>query len=266
MYASPAGRRGGAPGIEDGDRVQQAMILPTLREPKLADRLYTAVLERIIAGTYPPGERLPPEAELAAEFGVSRPTVREALARLRDDDLVESRKGSGSWVKRQPHRAVLRFAPVASIGDLQRLLVFRAAVEPKGAALAAEHRTEAQLQAIAEALVELERQTRAGQVAAEADMELHLRIAEASANHYFAATLELLREPMSFGINLVRSLSLRRPPAWRERVMAEHRAIVEAIRAGAGAAAEAAMLRHVQSTRTRMFEGEIVDDETEPAR
>jgi DNA-binding FadR family transcriptional regulator len=246
--------------------VEQAPILPTLREPKLADRLYSAVLERIIAGTYPPGERLPPEAELAAEFGVSRPTVREALARLRDDDLVESRKGSGSWVKRQPHRAVLRYAPVASIGDLQRLLVFRAAVEPKGAALAADRRTPEELAAIDRALAELERQTWAGQVATEADMELHLRIAEASGNRYFAETLALLREQMAFGITLVRSLSLRRPPAWRARVMAEHRAIVEAIRAHDPAAAEAAMLRHVQNTRTRMFEGEIIEDEAGEGR
>ncbi len=241
--------------------MQEAEIAPATRETKLADRLYTAVLERIIAGTYPPGQRLPTEAELAAEFGVSRPTVREALARLRDDDLVDSRKGSGSWVKRQPHRAVLRYAPVASIGDLQRLLVFRAAVEPKAAALAAERRTEAQLEAIDRAIGRLEALTRAGQVATEADMDLHLEIAEASGNHYFAETLALLREQMSFGIQLVRSLSLRRPPAWRERVMGEHRAIVEAIRAQDPAAAEAAMLRHVQNTRTRMFEGEIIEDE-----
>lgn len=236
------------------------------REPKLADRLYAAILERIITGSYPPGRRLPPEAELAAEFGVSRPTVREALARLRDDDLVESRRGSGTWVKRQPHRAVLRYAPVTSIGDLQRLLEFRAAVEPVGAALAADRRTADQLAAIDRAILELERQTRAGLVATEADMELHLRIAEASGNRYFAETLALLREQMSFGINLVRSLSLRRPPAWRERVMAEHAAIVEAIRLGDPAAAEAAMRRHVQNTRTRMFEGEILDEEGEERR
>lgn len=246
--------------------MQQAEIAPAARETKLADRLYTAVLERIIAGTYPPGQRLPTEAELAAEFGVSRPTVREALARLRDDDLVDSRKGSGSWVKRQPHRAVLRYAPVASIGDLQRLLVFRAAVEPKAAALAAERRTEAQLEAIDRAIERLEALTRAGQVATEADMDLHLQIAEASGNRYFAETLALLREQMSFGIQLVRSLSLRRPPAWRERVMGEHRAIVEAIRTQDPAAAEAAMLRHVQNTRTRMFEGEIIEDEAGEGR
>ena len=107
------------------------------REPKLADRLYSEILDRIIRGVYAPGARLPGELALSEEFQVSRPVVREALARLRDDDLVQSRQGAGTFVKRQPHRAVLRFAPVSSIGDLQRCLEFRAAVEPRAAAVVA---------------------------------------------------------------------------------------------------------------------------------
>ncbi len=83
--------------------------------------------------------RLPSKPNWRAAFGASRPVVREALARLRDDGIIVSRQGSGSYVKRRPDIAVLRFVPVWSIADIQRCFEFRLGLEGRRrGALAAE--------------------------------------------------------------------------------------------------------------------------------
>src|SRR5690606_39539088 len=66
--------------------------------PKLYQRVANAIVARIRSGKYPRGERLPPERELAEEFGVSRPTVREAMIALEIRGIVEARRGSGIYV------------------------------------------------------------------------------------------------------------------------------------------------------------------------
>src|ERR687895_671455 len=106
-------------------------------EAKLSSGIYEQLFERIVVGEFPVNARLPSETELARRFGASRPVVREALARLRDDGLIVSRQGSGSYVKKRPDQAVLQFVPVGSIADIQRCFEFRAGLEAAAAALAA---------------------------------------------------------------------------------------------------------------------------------
>ena len=79
------------------------------RRQKLSDFLYEQVLGLILSSEYPVGARLPTEADLAARFDVSRPVVREALARLREDGLVVSRQGSGSYVRHLPSFQMIGF-------------------------------------------------------------------------------------------------------------------------------------------------------------
>ncbi len=105
-------------------------LLETSRdiEPSAVGRLSGAVYERILAlivnGEFALNTRLPSEVSLSRQFGASRPVVREALARLREDKMIVSRQGSGSYVVRQPDHAVLRFAPAGSIADIQRFFEF----------------------------------------------------------------------------------------------------------------------------------------------
>src|SRR4051794_499746 len=65
---------------------------------KLVDRVFGQLMERIRAGNYPPDSRLPGEHELASLLGVSRPIVRDALARLREQGIVYARQGAGTFV------------------------------------------------------------------------------------------------------------------------------------------------------------------------
>src|SRR5690606_8438842 len=69
---------------------------------KFSDQIYEQILRGIVNGEMTEGQRLPSEQSLANAYGVSRPVVREALARLRADGIIVSRHGSGSYVRHQP--------------------------------------------------------------------------------------------------------------------------------------------------------------------
>lgn len=230
---------------------------PAVPAPNLADGIYASVLERIVAGTYPQGGRLPSEVELAAEFAASRPIVRTALARLREDGLIASRQGSGSYVLRRPDALVPRFVPLGSIADIQRCYEFREEVESAAAALAALRRDDADLACLDAAIEEMERCNAEGRLGVEPDAAFHHAVAKASHNPFFVEALACLDRQIAFGMTLSRNLSLLKPAVRMSRVQNEHRAIVAAIRDGDADAARAAMRAHVEAARARMFEGEV---------
>src|ERR671921_242876 len=125
---------------EEGSQ-EPRMVIERTREVQMASGaakrssgIYDGILGSIVSGEFAENARLPSEVELARRFGASRPVVREALARLRDDGLIVSRQGSGSYVRRRPDNAVLQFVPVGSIADIQRCFEFRVGLE--GAAVA----------------------------------------------------------------------------------------------------------------------------------
>ena len=112
-----------------------------------------ALEQRIRSGAYAPGARLPTEMALAAEFGVSRAVVREAVARLKADGLVASRQGSGMSVAARPDSGSFKLAPGTPAGEaLSHIFELRALVETGAAELAARRRTPADLAAMYAAL------------------------------------------------------------------------------------------------------------------
>lgn len=133
---------------------EKPLILESLAEARpssYADQVYGRILHDILNGVFQPGARLPTENELAERFGVSRPVVREALARLRVDGLVEARRGSGTYVLSRPSQTLPELADLEDISRFLRYQELRFHVEGQAAALAAERRTEKQLAAIVEA-------------------------------------------------------------------------------------------------------------------
>jgi DNA-binding FadR family transcriptional regulator len=224
-------------------------------EAKLSAGIYQRIFELIVAGEFAVNARLPSETDLTQRFGASRPVVREALARLRDDGIVVSRQGSGSYVKRRPDTAVLRFVPVGSIADIQRCFEFRVGLEGAAAALAAERRNDDDLMAIQAAFNALEDCIRDGKLGVDADERFHLAIAKATHNDYYVSVQTSLHPHIAVGMNLARNLSLLRTAERLRAVQDEHRAIVDAIAARAADAARTAMQSHIDNARRRMFEG-----------
>jgi DNA-binding FadR family transcriptional regulator len=103
----------------------------------LVDRVYREILGSIVAGEFKEGDQLPTEQALTLRFAASRPTIREALSRLRADGITSTRRGAGTFVTRRPDPDLPRFAPLETLSDLQRCFDFRIVVESGAAALAA---------------------------------------------------------------------------------------------------------------------------------
>lgn len=204
-----------------------------------------------IASAAAPGTRLPSEAQLCAEFAVSRTVIREAVAVLRAEGLVEARQGAGVFVLAAPPDTGLPFADVdpESVASVVEMLELRAAVEVECAALAARRHSPAQVERILEAADAVRALAAAGQSTADADMAFHLSIAEATNNPRFSAFLGVL------GTHAIPRHALR--PAGSEAgqyldlIAAEHSAIAEAILEGDSARAGAAMRRHLAGAQKR---------------
>ncbi|MEI2415595.1 FadR/GntR family transcriptional regulator [Orrella sp. JC864] len=223
------------------------------RVQKYSDQIYEDVMARIVDGRLPEGQKLPPESELAALFGVSRPVIRQALARLRADGVIVSRHGSGSYVQRRPAVDFLRLAPLGGMADVLRAYEYRVALEGEVAWLAAERRTETDLRQMATAVREMKQALQARELGAEADLRFHRAIATATRNPLFEFSMAALSDYIAEGVALTRRLSLKVGRARLERVQAEHEAIYQAIRARDSQAARTAMRAHIDNARQRML-------------
>lgn len=228
---------------------------PDGKGQKLSDRVYGDIVDRIIQREFGEGERLPSEEQLASHYGVSRPIVREALARLRDDALIRSQRGAGSFVQRRPDRAMLEFAPLESLADIQRCFEFRIAVETEAARLAAIKATEEERVALTQALALLEQRIRDNALGVDADFNFHLSIAHATHNRFFSDTLLSLKSAITYGQEHGARSWLATPERHVPEVQVEHRDIHDAILAEDAERAAFCMQHHLSSSRRRVFEG-----------
>ena len=226
---------------------------PPAISQKLGDQIYEALGVQIAAGRYPAGSRLPSEVDLAKQFGVSRPVLRQALSRLRADGLVTARQGAGNFVQRRNGAGRLDFGPLQNLPDVQRCLEFRCGLESEAARRAAIAHDDDAIHSIALAMEAMEREIAAGGSSVEADFEFHITIARAARNRFFVTTLEALRPQVEFGINLSRSFSTSPMHERLHNILAEHREIYKAIRDGNAESAQRAVTHHLEAGIARLF-------------
>lgn len=219
----------------------------------LADRIYRELLAMIIQGDLKKGDKLSTEQTLAEQFNTSRPTVREALSRLRAEGIVTSRQGAGTFVSQQPDPDLPRFMPLESLSDVRQCLEFRIVVESAAAGLAAAMAEEADLAQIQQALDQLEQAVETKQLGVDEDFNFHVAVARASKNQFFVSVMASIQPHLQFGMNLMRNLSLHKSNERLHRVQSEHRAVLQAILQRDPQAASAAMREHLENTRLRMF-------------
>jgi GntR family transcriptional repressor for pyruvate dehydrogenase complex len=229
-------------------------LLQTDGVGSLPDRIYARVVEAILRGDFAPHNKLPTEGALSAQFGVSRPTVREALARLRSDGIIDSKRGAGSTVIRAPGTPLVVATPIKSLADIERYYAFRSCIEMGAAAGAAEFRDADDLEALQQAFEALDAAMESGQSGADEDVRFHLAIANASHNPFFVATIATSVAPIRQFIELARNVTDKKSVARVRTTQAEHQAIVEAIvRRSPGDAAEAIRI-HILNAKRRIFE------------
>ncbi|BDT70106.1 HTH-type transcriptional regulator LutR [Comamonadaceae bacterium OS-1] len=231
-------------------------LLQTDGVGSLPDRIYARVVEAILRGDFAPHNKLPTEGALSTQFGVSRPTVREALARLRSDGIIDSRRGAGSTVIRAPGTPGVPVVatPIKSLADIERYYAFRSCIEMGAAAGAAEFRDDDDLQALQQAFEALNAAMEGGQSGAEEDVRFHLAIASASHNPFFVTTIATSVAPIRQFIELARNVTDKKSPTRVRATQAEHQAIVDAIARRAPAEAAEAIRIHILNAKRRIFE------------
>lgn len=219
-------------------------------------RLYRQIADQlrslIAAGEYPVGQRLPPERELAAELGVSRPSVREALIALEVEGYVEVRPGSGITVVAREGGARSRGVDRDAFGPFE-VIRARQLVEGELAALAAERHGKALVAPLREAIALMEEDAAQGEVPLRGDRLFHLRIAEAAENGPLLRTVTELFDERNSPLFAQLGAHFENLRSWK-RAIGEHRAVVAAIGAGDAGAARAAMQAHLQKSHDRFAE------------
>lgn len=229
-----------------------APFKPAIPGAYLSDQVADVLAARIRAGHLAAGDKLPTEAILVDQFSVSRTVVREALSRLKSLGLVESRQGSGVFVKE------VGFSPlnfdaksVASRQAVIQMVEVRRALEAEVAALAAQRRSKADIKHIYKSIAELDKAVLAGGDGVTEDMQYHLTIAEAARNPFLLGTLQYLGQFLQGATRVTRANEARRGDFARQ-VRDEHAVIGQAIEAGDAEAARKAAASHMDNAIVRI--------------
>ena len=219
------------------------------RTAEVVERLAT----EIARGRLAKGDRLPTEQELTVPLGVSRTVIREAIAALRADGLVETRHGIGVFVTADQRRP-FRIDPddLQSLAEVANVMELRTGVEVEAAGIAAERIDDTSRARLVKALQSIDAAITRGEPAVDEDFAFHQAIARATGNPHFTRFLEFLgrflipRQSVRAGLKDPKDLR-----AYLDLIQDEHRVIAEAIAAGDVPASRRAMRRHMMNSRQR---------------
>lgn len=237
------------------------MTLTPVKKQRLPDSVVDRLLEVVRSGELSPGGRLPAERTLAAQLGVSRASLRNALSRLELMGVLEVRQGDGTFIRAPdtetlslPFQGLLRGLPQTA----QDLLEFRQILEPEAAALAATRATPQQIAALRACLEQQHLTATRGVKLSEDDLRFHALIAQMVGNTVILRVLETLQHLMQ---NLrTHTLKGDRP----ELTLQEHALILTAIEARDPASARAAMAGHLATVVRTAAEAPISSTQGEP--
>ena len=219
---------------------------------QLSDQVAETLAKEVHSGRWEAGHKLPTEAVLVQQFGVSRTVVREAVSRLKSLGLLESRQGSGVFVKTAGF-SPLNFDARSGLSRqaVIQMVEVRRALEAEVAGLAAARRTASDLKRIRHAIVALNESVEAGNDGVEEDVNYHRAIADAAKNPFLISTLDYLRQFLRGATQVTRANEARRSD-FVEQVKQEHQAIALAIEVADVPAARAAAARHMNNAILRI--------------
>lgn len=209
--------------------------------------------QRIHAGDYSPGDRLPPQRDLAEQLGVARVSVREGIKQLVESGYLQVRRGAagGAFVTElsQPLEA-WRQRLRSMAGDLDELIDFRIAIEAKAASLAAERASRMELGDMRAALKAMRALRSPGQdvrtAFRQADGQFHDAVAQAARNRRLDRVIREARLELFTPYDLLTFDEPTKP------VLDDHQAIYAAIRDGDSAGAAELMATHIEHTRQQL--------------
>lgn len=213
---------------------------------RVADKLLQKIRDDDLAS----GTRLPSEQSMASHFGVSRTVMREAIALLKADGILNTRKGSGAFICSLGGNKDDDITE-QSIQSLLNLLEVRRGLEAETAVLAAVRRTPGQLAEIEHALHRIEDAVAASGDGVEEDVRFHLSIAQATGNPHWTKFIEMFADPIRSAVKVTRA-SQARQSDFSNQVRREHEKIFNAIAAGNPELARIAAMEHMQHAAERV--------------
>lgn len=230
-------------------------VQPVARRPHLAEHIARSLSDEIASGRLRPGDRLPTEQFLSQNFGVSRNVVREGIATLRAQGLIQSRQGVGVFVSaasQSPEPLPRETAPLMD-GDntIRNMFEVRAVLESQAAALTASNMTPRKLKTIQAAVLRMQYEGEPTLDTVNADLDFHRAVAAASGNDYLEAMIRTVLEPMRA---LITVTFARRGPVFSNiphAARGEHEELVQAFIDRNAAAARQIMGQHIVSAASR---------------
>lgn len=216
---------------------------------RLSDTIAETIAEAMFDGRIQPGDPLPSEGEIAETFAVSKPVAREALRALTGAGLVHTQQGKVARARAlsgEPFARIYGFAVRSSLTRLREANEMRRVMEAGIARLAAERRDDKGLAQMARAVADMETALQDPDGFTRADVLFHHGMAVATGNRMIQVQIEAMRAIQEEVSALFSRRSRRTLDDWRATIR-RHVAILDAIRAGDGAAAEAAILAHFEA-------------------
>ncbi len=215
-------------------------------------RLYESVIEQIMdlikKDKLKPGDKLPPERELAEKLSISRGSLREAFRVLESRGLIKSKPGGGRYIREiinNDHNNTENIVLSLEKSSILELLEAREMFEVKIAEITAQRATLEDIESIEKALNKMnEKEVLKNDKKTESDTEFHLAIAGASHNFVFVNIIKLHLDLLRDTREKTQQIPGRREERWRE-----HRAVLQAIKEHNVKKAGEAMLRHLRNVR-----------------
>lgn len=223
-------------------------VFQTVQKGRRYEQVAAQIQRLVNEGVLKPGDKLPPERELARQFGVGRSSLRDAIRTLEVMGVVESRHGAGTVIRDLDTDTLV--VPLASALLRKRemvaeLLEVRRMIEPALAARAARNATAEQIATMEEILARQLAKVRRGEPTIEEDSEFHAALVHAARNSVVLRVLDVLMDLLRES----RAKSLQ-SPGRLEKSCAGHLRILRAIKRRDSAAAEAAVKKHLQEIET----------------
>ncbi len=235
------------------------------RPRRLPDEIARSITTAIETGQLKPGDRLPTEQALSAQFGVARTVVREAVSLLKYDGVIQARQGVGAFVAEVGARNAFRISPACfeKRRQLNQLLELRTGVQADASALAAEARSDIELARIRACLEEMFEAVNDGAGAverrADAEADFYRAITEASANAYYVEFIAMIEQKVQENL---RSVAIKNAMAaeWGHSILDEHRHVYEAVAAQDAEGARTATRLHFERAAKRLADRADIAD------
>ncbi|NJL94285.1 MAG: FadR family transcriptional regulator [Anaerolineae bacterium] len=235
-----------------------------VKRETLADQVTQGLVAWIDQQNLAPGDALPSEAQLAEDFGVSRPVIREALKTLQGEGIIEVITGKNAVIKPLSSALLRKFfarAVAFQTATFQDLIEVRRGLEIQSVRLAAERCTAEDLAALEATFARMRAEIHQHQRFAEQDVQFHLQIASAARNPILYYLVESIRDVMR--ANVIHGLRHRFSEEDYAQVQARHAAILVALRAQDADQAQWAMQAHFdEALKALLFPNTTTEEDT----